>query len=201
MGSRLNGFDGELTLIVGEGKIEQRLAPACREPGEGVITKRRDCRYECRSSHWLKMKYEASQEFVVRGFTDPRGVRKGRGALLVRYFEDDDLVYAGKLGTGLDTKVLLELRAQLDALEIPQPPSLRRWDYRACARTGCVPPSWYRPTSSSGRNSVSRCILDFSASEPTRRLAKKCGRRVDQATRQGSVPSPRFLVPNPAAFA
>jgi ATP dependent DNA ligase C terminal region len=47
------------------------------------------------------------------------GVRKGLGAILVGYFDDDDLVYAGKLGTGFDTKLLLELRAQLDALEIP----------------------------------------------------------------------------------
>jgi ATP-dependent DNA ligase len=96
---------------------------ACREGWEGVIAKRRDSRYEHRRSpHWLKMKCEASQEFVVGGFTHPQGVRKGLGALLVGYFEKDDLVYAGKLGTGFDTKLLLELRARLDALEIPQPP-------------------------------------------------------------------------------
>jgi bifunctional non-homologous end joining protein LigD len=58
----------------------------------------------------------------VGGFTDSQGVRKGLGALLVGYFDNDDLVYAGKLGTGFDTKLLLELRARLDALEIPQPP-------------------------------------------------------------------------------
>ena len=68
-------------------------------------------------------------------------------------------------------------------------PSLRRWDYSACARTGCVPSSWYRPASSSGRNSVSCGILDFSASEATRRQAKKSGRRVDQASQQGSQES------------
>jgi ATP-dependent DNA ligase len=44
------------------------------------------------------------------------------GALLVGYFEGDDLVYAGKLGTGFDTKLLLELRTRLDALEISKPP-------------------------------------------------------------------------------
>ena len=99
---------------------------ACREGWEGVIAKRRDSVYEHRRSpHWLKMKCEASQEFVVGGFTDPQGVRKGLGALLVGYFENDDLFYAGKLGTGFDTKLLLELRTRLDALEIPQSPFTR----------------------------------------------------------------------------
>jgi ATP-dependent DNA ligase len=96
---------------------------ACREGWEGIVAKRRDSRYENRRSpHWLKMKCEASQEFVVGGFTDPQGVRKGLGALLVGYFEDDDFVYAGKLGTGFNTRLLLELRAELDALETSQTP-------------------------------------------------------------------------------
>ena len=96
---------------------------ACREGWEGVIAKRKDSRYEHRRSpHWLKMKCEASQEFVVGGFTDPQGRRTGLGALLVGYFENDDLVYAGKLGTGFDTKLLVELRTRLDSLEIPKPP-------------------------------------------------------------------------------
>jgi len=96
---------------------------ACREGWEGVIAKRKDSRYEHRRSpHWLKMKCEASQEFVAGGFTDPQGVRKGLGAVLAGYFENDNLVYAGKLGAGFDTQLLLELRTRLDALEIPQPP-------------------------------------------------------------------------------
>jgi len=98
-------------------------ARACREGWEGVIAKRRDSPYEHRRSpHWLKMKCEASQELVVGGFTDPQGGRVGLGALLVGYFEQDDLVFAGKVGTGFDTKLLLDLRAQLDALEIATPP-------------------------------------------------------------------------------
>jgi bifunctional non-homologous end joining protein LigD len=96
---------------------------ACSEGWEGVIAKRRDSLYEHRRSpHWLKMKCEASQELVVGGFTDPQGGRVGLGALLVGYFERDDFVFAGKVGTGLNTKLLLELRAQLDAIEIPKPP-------------------------------------------------------------------------------
>ena len=96
---------------------------ACNEGWEGVIAKRRDAPYEHRRSrHWLKMKCEATQELVVGGFTDPQGARVGLGALLVGYFEGDDFVFAGKVGTGFDTKLLLELRARLDALEIPKPP-------------------------------------------------------------------------------
>ncbi len=111
---------------------------ACAEGWEGVMAKRRDSPYEHRRSpHWLKMKCEASQELVVGGFTDPQGGRVGLGALLVGYFDPsaasgsprstptgkgDDFVFAGKVGTGFDTKLLLDLRARLDALEIPETP-------------------------------------------------------------------------------
>ena len=93
------------------------------EGWEGVIAKRRDSRYEHRRSpHWLKMKCEASQELVVGGFTDPQGARVGLGALLVGYFEGNDFVFAGKIGTGFDTKLLLDLRTRLDTLEIAASP-------------------------------------------------------------------------------
>lgn len=96
---------------------------ACGEGWEGVIAKRRDAPYEHRrSKHWLKMKCEATQELVVGGFTDPQGGRVGLGALLVGYYEDDDFVFAGKVGTGFDTRLLLDLRARLDAIEIQKPP-------------------------------------------------------------------------------
>jgi bifunctional non-homologous end joining protein LigD len=96
---------------------------ACSEGWEGVVVKRRDSVYEHRRSpHWLKMKCEASQELVVGGFTDPQGTRVGLGALLVGYYEGDDFVFAGKIGTGFDTRLLLDLRARLDALEIPKSP-------------------------------------------------------------------------------
>jgi len=94
-----------------------------REGWEGVIAKRRGSVYEHRrSKHWLKMKCEASQELVVGGFTDPQGARVGLGALLVGYYEGDDLVFAGKIGTGFDTKLLLDLRQRLDKLETPTTP-------------------------------------------------------------------------------
>lgn len=96
---------------------------ACREGWEGVIAKRRDSSYEQRRSpHWLKMKCEASQEFVVGGFTDPQRGRRGFGALLLGYFEAKDFVFAGKVGTGFDTEQLLSFRARFDELEIVQSP-------------------------------------------------------------------------------
>jgi ATP-dependent DNA ligase len=113
---------------------------ACREGWEGVIAKRRDSRYEHRRSpHWLKMKCEATQELVVGGFTDPRGRRVGLGALLVGYYEGDDFVFAGKVGTGLDRKRLLDLRARFDALETPEPSFTRAV---GLPRTGA---HWVRP--------------------------------------------------------
>ncbi len=96
---------------------------ARREGWEGVIAKRRGSPYEHRrSKHWLKMKIEASQEFVVGGFTDPQGARVGLGALLVGYYEGSDFVFAGKIGTGFDTKLLLDLRTRLDAIAVDKPP-------------------------------------------------------------------------------
>jgi ATP-dependent DNA ligase len=96
---------------------------ARREGWEGVIAKRRGSPYEHRRSKlWLKMKCELAQAFVVGGFTDPQGGRVGLGALLVGYYEGDDFVFAGKIGTGFDTRLLLDLRRRLDALESPASP-------------------------------------------------------------------------------
>ena len=102
---------------------EEPWERARREGWEGVIAKRRGSPYEHRrSKHWLKMKCEASQEFVVGGFTDPQGARVGLGALLVGYYEGSDFVFAGRIGTGFDTKLLLSLRTRLDTIEVPAPP-------------------------------------------------------------------------------
>src|SRR6185295_14001488 len=96
---------------------------AAREGWEGVIAKRRDAPYEHRRSpHWLKMKCEITALLEVGGFTEPQGSRVGLGALLVGQREGADLVFAGKVGTGLDRKMLVALRARLDKLEIPSPP-------------------------------------------------------------------------------
>lgn len=113
---------------------------ACDEGWEGVIAKRRDSRYESgRSRDWLKMKCEASQELVVGGFSEPQGKRVGIGALLVGYFEADELVFAGKVGTGLDTKLSLSLRERLTRMEQTGSPFTRA---HALPRAGI---HWVRP--------------------------------------------------------
>jgi bifunctional non-homologous end joining protein LigD len=86
------------------------------------------------------MKCEASQELVVGGFTDPRGARVGLGALLVGYYEGDDFVFAGKVGTGFDRELLRELRVKLDRAEIPKSPFTRAV---GLPRLGA---HWVRPT-------------------------------------------------------
>jgi bifunctional non-homologous end joining protein LigD len=99
---------------------------ACKQGWEGVIAKRLDSVYEHRRSRsWLKMKCEASQEFVVGGFTDPQRSRVGLGALLVGYFEGRDFVFAGKVGTGFTDALLHDLRDRFDRLEVPKPPFTR----------------------------------------------------------------------------
>ncbi|HEX6307287.1 MAG TPA: hypothetical protein VFZ69_03805 [Longimicrobiales bacterium] len=113
---------GRVEPVTGEKPWER----ACREGWEGVIAKRLDSRYEHRRSRsWLKMKCELTQELVVGGFTDPQGSRVGLGALLVGYYDGDDFVFAGKVGTGFDVNLLLDLRARLDTLEIPHSPFTR----------------------------------------------------------------------------
>lgn len=111
-----------VTAVTGDKPWER----ACADGWEGVIAKRRDSAYEHRRSpHWLKMKCEASQEFTIGGFTDPQGGRVGLGALLVGSVDAGEFVYAGKVGTGFDTKMLLDLRQRLNAIEVPVSPFTR----------------------------------------------------------------------------
>ncbi|WP_269858608.1 non-homologous end-joining DNA ligase [Streptomyces sp. RPT161] len=99
------------------------LRQACERGWEGLIAKRADGRYaQTRSRDWLKLKCAAGQEMVVGGFTEPSGSRVGLGALLVGYYADGELHYAGKVGTGFDTATLRRLRARLDELEQPGSP-------------------------------------------------------------------------------
>jgi bifunctional non-homologous end joining protein LigD len=99
---------------------------ACKDGWEGLIAKRADAPYQGRRSRdWLKFKCESGQELVVGGFTDPQRSRVGFGALLLGYYEDGDLVYAGKVGTGFDNATLLGLRDRLARLEQDSPPFAR----------------------------------------------------------------------------
>jgi DNA ligase D-like protein (predicted ligase) len=102
---------------------ERFYADACSRGWEGLIAKRADSPYRhTRSRDWLKFKCVRDQEFVIGGFTEPRGSRPGFGALLVGYYDDGALRYAGKVGTGYSETSLRELRALLDQLEQPSSP-------------------------------------------------------------------------------
>jgi bifunctional non-homologous end joining protein LigD len=97
---------------------EKMFADACRKGWEGVVAKRADSPYRStRSRDWLKFKCEAGQELVIGGFTAPHGSRTDFGALLVGYFQDGDLQYAGKVGTGFDQDTLTSLGARLRSLQ------------------------------------------------------------------------------------
>jgi bifunctional non-homologous end joining protein LigD len=88
-----------------------------------VIAKRADSPYRgSRSRDWLKLKCHAEQELVIGGFTAPKGSRTEFGALLVGYYEDGDLRYAGKVGTGFDRKALKDLGERMRRLEQDEPP-------------------------------------------------------------------------------
>ncbi len=90
---------------------------ACRKGWEGLIAKRALSPYtSTRSKDWLKFKCEHGQELVVGGFTEPRGSRTEFGALLLGYYADDVLRYAGKVGTGFDHATLREIGVRLRAL-------------------------------------------------------------------------------------
>jgi bifunctional non-homologous end joining protein LigD len=75
---------------------------------EGIIGKLRNSVYELgrRSGAWIKLKCVTEQEFVIGGYTPPQGSRKHFGAILVGYYKDKKLVFAGKVGTGFAAKSL-----------------------------------------------------------------------------------------------
>jgi bifunctional non-homologous end joining protein LigD len=97
---------------------EKFLEEACRKGWEGLIAKRADAKYvHKRSTDWLKFKCVSRQEVVIGGYTDPRGERVGFGALLIGHYENGDLRYAGKVGTGYDDETLKELGDRLSSME------------------------------------------------------------------------------------
>lgn len=105
-----------------KGGGETYFREACRKGLEGIIAKRAASAWVSgRSRDWQKFKCSAEQEFLIIGYTDPRGKRVGLGALLLGYYERGRLVYAGKVGTGFGTSLLTSLARELSPLEIPKP--------------------------------------------------------------------------------
>jgi bifunctional non-homologous end joining protein LigD len=101
-----------------EGRGRDVFAQACRLGAEGIVSKRRDAPYRAgRRAEWIKTKCVRRQEFVVGGFTDPEGARKGIGSVLVGYYAGKRLVFAGKVGTGFTQRGALDLRRTLENIE------------------------------------------------------------------------------------
>jgi DNA ligase D-like protein (predicted ligase) len=99
------------------GEGEAMFREACANGWEGVIAKRADSPYRhTHSRDWLKIKCSAEQELVIGGYTAPKGSRTDLGALLVGYYEDGRLRYAGKVGTGFTRATLRDLAARLEPL-------------------------------------------------------------------------------------
>lgn len=107
--------------VQGHGK--EFYARACELGLEGIISKLADRPYRAgRGRDWQKVKCLQRQEFVVLGFTEPAGTRKGFGALLLGLHADGGLRYAGRVGTGFDQRTLLRLRERLDRLRVEDSP-------------------------------------------------------------------------------
>jgi bifunctional non-homologous end joining protein LigD len=102
---------------------ETLFRDACKRGLEGLIAKRADSPYlHGRSHDWLKLKCVHEQELVIGGFTAPKGSRTEFGALLVGYYEDGRLRYAGKVGTGFDQHTLVDLGERMRSLEVDSAP-------------------------------------------------------------------------------
>ncbi len=114
-----------------EAPVESLLDSACRLELEGLIGKRADSPYVGRrSSDWVKLKCKQRQEFVIVGYTDPKGSRNGFGALLLALHDhgSGQLRYAGKVGTGFSAATLDSIHARLKPLQtdrspLPKPPT------------------------------------------------------------------------------
>ena len=99
------------------------IESACALKLEGIIGKREGSSYVSRRTpEWIKLKCRLRQEFVIIGFSKPKGSRSGFGALLLGVHEKGVLHYAGRVGTGFNEARLRELHARLKERERPTPP-------------------------------------------------------------------------------
>ena len=106
-----------------EGSGAAMFRGACELHAEGILSKRADAAYHSgRSGDWLKSKCLREQEFVVGGFTLSSDGDDRIGSLLLGYYRDGTLIYAGRTGTGFTQKLKRSLRQQFAPLEIPRPP-------------------------------------------------------------------------------
>jgi bifunctional non-homologous end joining protein LigD len=120
LGDVLMGADDDVLRVSEhlETNGEVMFHKACEFHAEGIVSKKAAAKYSPgRGGDWLKMKCLHEQEFVVGGYTLPSNGIRGVGALLLGYYKDGRLVYAGRTGTGFTQKTHKILRGKLEALE------------------------------------------------------------------------------------
>jgi len=126
--------------VIGNGS--EVFAKAVAAGLEGIISKRVDSGYSgSRNGDWVKIKGRPSDEFVVVGFTEPKGSRTGIGALLLARPHGDGLRYAGRVGTGFDQGLLEKLRERLGKSVVAKPPA----DIALLARKDRELAIWVKP--------------------------------------------------------
>jgi bifunctional non-homologous end joining protein LigD len=185
---------------------ESVLTSACKLGLEGVIAKRRGSSYRStRSADWIKLKCSHRQEFVIGGYTAPRGTRQGLGALLLGVHDAQGVLqYAGNVGTGFSQKTLVDLKKTLDAKAMDTSPFPAGSDIEGR-------PHWVKPDlvsevsfgewTRAGR--IRHAVFlglrsDIDASTVVREKARRSGAGQASATTPATVPlSSRMRVSNP----
>lgn len=122
----LSGLDPDGPIRVSEhigGGGGEVFGHACRLGAEGIVSKQAQGKYlSGRSRGWLKLKCYREQEFVIGGFTLPSNGMHGVGALLLGYYDNGNLIYAGRSGTGFTQQTHRMMRARLDGLRSKSSP-------------------------------------------------------------------------------
>ncbi|GLO47081.1 DNA ligase D [Pseudomonas putida] len=192
--------------------VESLLDSACQLQLEGLIGKRVDSPYSGRRSpDWIKLKCKQRQEFVIVGYTDPKGSRSGFGALLLALHDNDsgELRYAGKVGTGFSATTLASIHARLEPLEIarpalPKPPSgaeargvhwlkpqlLAEVAYAQMTRDGVVRHSVFHGL----RDDKPATAIDLERSMPAKTLPKRSSPKAPEALGELRLTHPERVI-------
>ena len=119
---------------------------------EGLVGKKRNSTYEPgrRSGAWIKFKWTNEQEFVIGGYTRPKGARSHFGAILVGYYENRQLRFAAKVGTGFNERALGSLYRKFQELTQPECPFVNLPERSSGASAGLTRAemsrcTWIRP--------------------------------------------------------
>lgn len=105
-----------------EGDAKEIISKACDLNLEGIISKKSDAKYsQTRNKHWLKSKCQQRQEFIICGFEPASASDKAIGSLHLGFYQQNELLYAGKVGTGFSHQIAFDLYQKLQPLQINKP--------------------------------------------------------------------------------